>query len=99
MNGFYQFKQFILQELEEKGGITEADIGLLDSGTIDLVDDHLAFDFSLRDKDGLFTFWHDYQNEIGTITINEKNEQEREVYKDWGDWSIYEQDYDNDNDN
>ncbi|MDA1675749.1 hypothetical protein [Bacillus cereus group sp. TH152-1LC] len=88
MNGFYQFKKIIISELNEKGRIKEEDIGLLDSGCIDLVDDCLEFDFCLRNDDALYTFWHNYRHDVGNIVKN--NEQNQEVYKSWGDWSIYE---------
>lgn len=88
MNGFYQLKKFIISELDEKCGIKEEDIGLLDSGCIDLVDDCLEFDFCLRNDDALYTFLHNYQHEVGNIVKN--NEQNQEVYKSWGDWSSYE---------
>ena len=88
MNSFHDLKEFIIKELHDKCGINEEEIGLLDSGIIDLMEDVLEFDFCLKNDDYFYTFWHDYQKNIGMVTKSSKPNDDalKEVFKSWGDW-------------
>ncbi|NMD72878.1 hypothetical protein HHO41_21930 [Bacillus sp. DNRA2] len=88
---FNIIKRFIISELNEKAGIREEEIGLLDSGNFDLVDEILEFDFGLRNDDFIYAFWHDYRYNVGKITRYKSvnNSEKDEEYKYWGDWEVY----------
>lgn len=80
VKNFSDLKKFLLDELRLRTGIKESDLSLLDSGTMDLVEDTVAFDFSLRNDDSLYEFYHDYINDIGKITWLK----DKKIVRDWG---------------
>ena len=70
MNEFEVIKKFIIKELFNKSGIKEKEIGLLDSGCIDLDED---------------LFWHSYQHNVGKITKRTRETDKEEIFDSWGD--------------
>lgn len=88
MKSLQEFNQFVLNELKDKCSITEDQIGHLGMAQVDLMENHFEFDFSVRNRDGKFVFWHDYAHNVGRLIVIDENEKE-EILEFWGDWDNY----------
>ncbi|MCK2000029.1 hypothetical protein MZM54_01350 [[Brevibacterium] frigoritolerans] len=93
MKNFIELKQFVIEELKDKCNISKEEIGLLDSGTFDIVESCLEFDFALKNDEAWYTFWNNYEDNVGklirVIDATKDRIEKEELILSWGDWSIY----------
>ncbi|WP_047153740.1 hypothetical protein [Aneurinibacillus tyrosinisolvens] len=91
MENLDEFSRFVLIELEKRTGIKESEISILDSASVDLMENSFSVEFTIRNDDDIYTFWHAYGEELGNLTKKVMNDASKEeiLVKYWGDWSIY----------